>query len=462
LIIDPALEILLASTYLGTSIEDHVRALAVDGKGNILGAGYTLDSKNRKYLAFVFKLKSDLSALLASTYIGGDKTGTGFAVNKAAALVVGGSGSIFVAGTSNCPNFPTTLGAYDTTANGSQDVFVLRLNAGLNRIMASTLIGADYWENAFALALDAAENVYVTGTTASKKFPTTPTAYDTSYNGYPDVFVSKFNRDLSKLLASTFLGGISENPEEGLSCVVTSSGNVYVSGWTFSKDFPTTPGAYDRTQNEGGDVFVSKFDATLSTLVASTFLGGEENECAESMVLDGRGNVYLAGWTESRNFPVTEGAYDTTFNDTDPNAHDAFVSKLDGGLGKLLASTFLGGEVEDEAQSIALNKVGNVYLAGFTCSASFPATPGAYDTTLNAAGINDMFVSKFNGSLTQLLVSTFIGGTRDDYGQAVVVDGVGDIYVAGDTDSADFPVTARAYDPTANGKTDIVLAKFLH
>ncbi len=462
LIIDPTLETLLASTYLGTSIEDHVRALAVDGKGNILGAGYTLDSKKRKYLAFVFKLKSDLSVLLASTYIGGDKAGTGFAVNVVNAMAVGASGAVFVAGASNCPNFPTTVGAYDTTPNGNQDVFVLRLNAGLNRILASTLIGADYWESAYALALDAAENVYLTGTTASKRYPVTTGAYDTTYNGYPDVFISSFDRALSRLRASTFLGGTSKNPEEGLSCAVTSSGYVYVSGWTFSRDFPTTPGAYARTLDDFGDVFVAKFDAALSTLVASTFLGGEENECAQSMVLDGQGNVYLAGWTESRDFPVTAGAYDTTFNDTDPNAHDAFVAKLGGALKTLLASTFLGGEIEDEAHAIALNKAGNVYVAGWTRSTGFPATPGAYDTTLNEAGIEDMFVSKFSNSLTRLLVSTFLGGSGYDYGRAVVVDGVGDIYVAGDTDSQNFPVTARAYDTTANGKTDIVLAKFLH
>jgi len=462
LVIDPALETLLASTYFGTAIDDGAQALAFDRRGNILGAGYTFDQKNRKYLGIVFKLKSDLSALLASAYIGGDKTGTGFSINEVAALAVGPSGDVTLAGITNCPDFPTTAGAYDTTHNGSQDVFVARLGAGLNKVRASTLIGADYWEQPFGLALDAAENIYVTGTTASKRYPVTPGAFDTSYNDYPDVFVSSFDRSLSRLLASTFMGGTSSNPEEGLGCLVDHAGRVYVCGLTFSGNFPTTLGAYDRRPNGMGDVFVAKFEPTLKTLVASTFLGGTDNDFVESMALDGLGRLYLAGWTESSDFPVTPGAYDTTFNDTDPNAHDAFVARLDGGLGTLLASTFLGGEIEDEAHAVALNKVGNVYVAGWTRSAGFPATPGAYDTTLNATGLEDMFVSKFNASLSRLLVSTFLGGSGRDFGRALLIDGIGDIYVAGATASTDFPVTERAADTTPNGKTDIIVSKFRH
>jgi hypothetical protein len=462
LVIDPALQVLLASTYLGTDLDDRVTSLALDSKGNLIGAGHKFDQKKRKYLGLVFKLKGDLSALLAMTYIGGDKTGTGFAINAVGALALGLSGDVYLAGHTNCPDFPTTAGAYDTTPNGSQDVFVLRLGGGLNKIFASTLIGAAYWESAYGLALDAAGNVYVTGTTASAHFPTTPAAYDTTYNGHSDVFISKFNRPLTKLLASTFLGGTSHNPEEGLSCSISRSGDLYICGWTFSADFPTTAGAYDRRQNGYGDVFVARLDPTLSNLVASTFLGGRENESAEAMVLDGRGNVYLAGWTESQNFPATPGAYDMTLNDAGPDSHDAFVAKLDPGLRKLIAATFLGGEVEDEALAIALNKVGNVYVAGWTCSAEFPTTPGAYDTTLKAAGVEDAFVSKFNASLSRLLVSTFLGGSGPDYARAVVINGVGDIYVAGGSSSTDFPATERAYDKTANGKIDIFVSKFRH
>ena len=197
-------------------------------------------------------------------------------------------------------------------------------------------------------------------------------------------------------------------PELILACLspFDTSGNVYVTGRTASTDFPTTSGAYNTSVN-GGDVFISKLNGGLTSLLASTFLGGSGNEGGQSITLDTSGNVYVTGGTDSTNFPTTSGAYSTSFN----GSYDVFVSKLNSGLSSLLASTFLGGSdlggsglAGDAGSSLTLDTSGNVYVTGITASTDFPTTSGAYDTSYNGGiggiGSGDVFVSKLDGNLS--------------------------------------------------------------
>ncbi|GIK14835.1 MAG: hypothetical protein DYG83_07350 [Candidatus Brocadia sp. AMX2] len=461
LIIDP----LLASTFLGEYYFQQLSyndTIALDASGNVYVTGETVssnfpttpgayDTSIDGFDVFVSKLDGGLTTLLASTFLGGSQGEGG------PSLVLDTSGNVYVTGGTYSSDFPTTPGAYDTSFNSyfSGDAFISKLDGGLTTLLASTFLGGYDNDGGSFLVLDASGNVYVTGGTYSSDFPTTPGAYDTSFNSYSsgDAFISKLDGGLTTLLASTFLSG-SDGSRSG-SLALDTSGNVYVTGYTESSDFPTTPGAYDTSIDyyEDSDVFVSKLDGGLTTLLASTFLGGSNGEVGSFLALDTSGNVYVTGDTASWDFPTTPGAYDTSFGDG-----GIFISKLNGGLTTLLASTFLSGSDGggSRSRSLALDTEGNVYVTGETYSSDFPTTPGAYDTSLNET---DAFISKLNGGLTTLLASTFLGGYYYETGQSLALDTSGNVYVMGFTMSPDFPTTQVAYDTSFNGYRDFFISK---
>lgn len=445
LIIDP----LLASTYLGGLGSDYGYSIAIDSKGNIYVAGYTeasdfptttgaYDVSYNYSDIFVSKLNGDLSQVLASTYLGGSSEDYVRSI-----AIDSRKNVIYVTGQTLSSAFPTTADAYDTKKNGSSDAFLVKLSGDLAHLLASTFLGGSSDDYAYSVVSDSSgTNIYVTGRTSSSDFPTTPSAYDTTFdNG--DVFISKFNWNLTKLLASTYLGG--SNNDYGHSIAISTDRNIYVSGETWSSDFPTSIDAYDTSFNGGfGDVFVSKLNWDLTHVIASTFMGGSSDDSANSIATDSRGNIYVTGQTESLDFPTTSAAYDTSFHNG-----DAFVSKLNGNLTTLLASTFLGGADDDVGNSIAISTEGNIYVAGHTGSSDFPTTPGSYSTSKGI--LFDAFISKLSGDLTRLFASTYLGGNYRDIARSIAMDSGGNVYVTGETRSSNFPTTPGAYDPSYNG-----------
>ena len=261
------------------------------------------------------------------------------------------------------------------------------------------------------------------------------------------------------LAASTFLGGPGgiSGEDRATALKVDGQGNILVAGRTDSSNFPTTAGAYDATYNGGpSDAFVAKLSSDLGTLQAATFLGGSSWDIATALAVDGQGNVVVAGWTESADFPTTVGAYDATYNG---GPSDAFVAKLSSDLTTLQAATFLGGSDDDKATALAIDGQGNVVVAGETYSSDFPTTAGAYDATYNG-GLYDAFVAKLSSDLTTLQAATFLGGSSGyDSASALAIDGQGTVVVAGGTTSSDFPTTVGAYDDTHNGPSDAFVAR---
>jgi len=264
---------------------------------------------------------------------------------------------------------------------------------------------------------------------------------------------------IDPMLSSTLLGGSSaDGTWRGAPMVLGSDGNAYVAGHTSSPDFPATPNAFNDNFNGGGsDIFVSKLSKDLKTLISSTFLGGGKKEEYPSLALDSSGNVFVAGQTSSTNFPVTPGAYDTSFNG---GFFDSFVSKLDHSLTNLVASTYLGGKQAELGYSkgAAIDKNDNIYVMGGTESPDFPTTQGALQNSYSGEG--DIFLSRFNNTLTTLICSTFLGGNKEDAVAALALDKNGDVFAAGSTSSPDFPVTPNAFDTSySGGYCDIFISK---
>jgi len=248
---------------------------------------------------------------------------------------------------------------------------------------------------------------------------------------------------IDPLLASTFIGGSSE--DAAFAMAIDGSGNVYVAGRTYSSNYPAAGTPFDGTFNGNVDVFVSKLNSSLSSLLASTFIGGSGGDEAYAIALDGSGNVYVAGSAGSPDFPTAGTPYDGTWD----GVTDVFVSKLNGGLSNLLASTFIGGSGGDYAYAIAVDGSSNVYVTGSTNSPFYPTAGAPYDGTLN--GGYDVFVSKLDSGLSSLLASTFIGGGSYEGAHAIALGGSGNVYVAGDTGSFDYPTAGTPYDGSFNG-----------
>ena len=231
----------------------------------------------------------------------------------------------------------------------------------------------------FGIALDGAGNAYLTGDTASADFPTTPGAFDTTYNGGYDAFVTKLDASGAALVYSTYLGG-SGGPTEGYGIALDGAGNAYLTGYTDSADFPTTAGAFDTTFN-GGRRRLRDEARRERRRPRLLHLPGRKRRTTSGhgIAVDGAGSAYLTGGTDSADFPTTAGAFDTTFD----GGADAFVTKLDASGAALGYSTYLGGSEHDYGYGIALDGAGNAYLTGVTTSPDFPTTAGAFDTTYN-------------------------------------------------------------------------------
>ena len=457
----PNLSNLAYSTFLGGAAADEGREIAVDSAGNIYVAGVTSSaafpttvgafdtSHNGGGDIFVAKFNPTASALIYSTFIGGSGAEEGLG------LAVDSSGNAFVAGRTQSTNYPTTAGAFDTSANGGEEVFVTKLNPTGSALVYSTYLGGSGSDQSRALSIDVAGNAFIVGNTSSSSFPTTAGAFDTSINGSTDAFVTQLNAAGSALIYSTFLGGSSG--ETGLAIAVDTSGDAVVTGYTSpgTPNFPTTAGAFDETHNGSFDLYVTKLNSTGSALTYSTFIGGSGLEQVFDIALDAAGNAFITGETENGTYPTTPGAFDTTYGGS---IRDAFVTKLNSTGSALTYSTFLGGSSVDQAYGIVLDPSGNAFITGRMESANYPTTAGAYDTTHN--GSRDAVVTQLNAAGSALIYSTFIGaGTFVDEGLGIALDSSGNVFITGLTANTTFPTTAGAFDTTYNGAVDAIVAK---
>jgi hypothetical protein len=457
LVIDP----LVYSTYIGGSSDEEGHAIAVDGSGNAYATGFTystdydvtpgaFQTRNRGGAdVFVTKLNAAGTALVYSTYIGGSNDDAGYGI------AVDGSGNAYVTGYTNSTNYPVTPGAFQTRNGGGADVFVTKLNAAGTALVYSTYIGGSSDDVGRGIAVDGSGNAYVTGYTNSTNYPVTPGAFQTRNGGGADVFVTKLNATGTALVYSTYIGGSGVDVGRGIA--VDGSGNAYVTGYTNSTNYPVTPGAFQTRNGGGADVFVTKLNATGTALVYSTYIGGSGDDVGRGIAVDGSGNAYVTGGTYSTDYDVTPG----TFQTTKEGGADVFVTKLNATGTALVYSTYIGGSSEDVGTAIAVDGSGYAYVTGYTNSTDYDVTPGAFQTTrpITIPLDADVFVTKLNATGTALIYSTYLRGNNWDYGNAIAVDGSGYAYVTGSTNSTNYPVTPGAFQMRNGGGWDVFVTK---
>lgn len=323
-------------------------------------------------------------------------------------------------------------------------------------IRYSTYVGGASGELGLGIAVDAEGHAYVTGSTSSVNFPVR-NARQPRFAGFDDVFVMKLDPTGSRLIYSTYLGG--GDSDMGHSIAIGPDGRAYVTGITSSSDFPVSARGWDRTPGGGDcgdglpcpDAFVAKLYIGGNGLIYSSYLGRTAPDSGEDIAVDQNGYAYVSGLTEG-SFPTTASAYDRTFNDAVDAQFpgDAFLTKVNPTGSGLVYSTYLGGGAYDIGSGVAVDRSGHAYVGGNTASRTFPTTPGARDRSFNGGfgPAGDVFVTEVNTTGSRLNYSTFIGGSGNDYGNGIAVDTAGQVYITGQTESANFPTTAGARDRT--------------
>jgi Bacterial Ig-like domain (group 3)/MBG domain (YGX type)/Chitobiase/beta-hexosaminidase C-terminal domain/Bacterial Ig-like domain (group 1)/Beta-propeller repeat len=537
LVIDPTLAY---STYLGgNSGGSYGTAIAVDSSGDAYVTGITYptnfpttsgafqtannSSTPTVFDAFVTKLNATGTALVYSTYLGGSGNisvaGTLNHGDYPTSIQVDSSGNAYVVGIAYSTDFPKTSGAYQTVnnggSNGVSNCFVTKLNttgtalvystylggSGISGYAGSASLGIAGGDGCNALAIDASGDVYVAGEAYSSNFPVTSGAYQTTNksasSSRPNAFVSKLNPNGTALDYSTYLGG--SDGDGGSGIAVDTSGNAYIAGATYSSDFPETSGAYQSSNNDTGNgsaAFVTKLNATGSSLTYSTYLGGSGNpngpsgnnngDAALSIAVDSSDDAYIFGLTSSSDFPTSSGAYQTTNNAfSSALGPNYFVTKLNTSGASLVYSTYLGGSALDAntgSAGMAVDSSGDVYITGYAMGADFPVTANAYQAApactfatyqsvpyeyespvfaeLNPTGTGLVYSTYFGGSGTLYISGSLVSVYNCDKGYGLGLDSSNNVYLTGNAASSNFPITTGAYQTTNPVNGSAFISKF--
>lgn len=479
-VIDP----LLQSTYLGGAAADHPLAMAIHpGTGEVYVAGRSLSAvfpgtaggaqpafAGGTADAFVARLSADLTTLLQATYLGGNAN-----QEQAQSLLIHPlTGEVYVAGETFSNNFPGTVGgAQAAYGGGLRDAFVARLSADLTTLLQASYLGGADQDGGYSIAHHPVSGeIYVAGLTDSLNFPATaggaqPT--NSSTLGSQEAFVARLNPALTVLNQSTYYGSFANEEVSNSLAVHPATGEVYIAGQTdFAAPLPGTAGGAQATFGGGGaDFFIVRFSADLATIAQATFLGGSDTDgmgtytfgdgVGRSLAIHATtGDIYVAGFTGSANFPGTAGGAQTAR----AGMVDAFIARLNANLTTLTQATYLGGLNGDSINSLLVHPLnGEVYVAGTTAFSGFPASAGG--AAAFGGGVNDGFVARLNAGLTALNQSTYFGGSGDEAAGAglAVNTASGDVYLLGRTPSVNIPAAAGGAQAANGGGQDAFVAR---
>ncbi|NIM14797.1 MAG: hypothetical protein GTO45_22645 [Candidatus Aminicenantes bacterium] len=396
----------------------------------------------------LFSVIDSKVSLTYSTYRGG-RAGDNWKKGKGN-IAADSSGYIYVAGYTASTDFPTKSGG-DFSYAECGDILVTKFNQDGSGLIYTTYIGGNSVDRSYDIALDANGRVYVTGSTCSRDFP----ARNHLAGGRDALFFvldeeGHMVRNKNGLLCSWYVGGKQDDVAYGTA--LDRSNNAYLVGST-GGGFPTTTKAFQQRYGGGtGDAFLCKINVGTG-VIASTYLGGSGVDAGHGVDLDAFGNVYICGWTESSNFPRLNSIFPCCLD----GDRDAFVVKFSDDLSRVVYTTCVGGSEKDAAASIAVDPSGSAYITGITNSPDFPI-----DNPLQGflSGGDDAFVTKINSRGSQLVYSTYLGGTDNDVGGYLVVDDSGAAYVIGETTSKDFPVV-KPFQENIAGGSDVFVTVIL-
>jgi hypothetical protein len=443
LVIDPAI---LFSGYFGGSSQDTITAVGVDGLNNVVVAGWTtstdLPSMNAVQPqkaggvdAFIAAFLPNSGILKYCTYLGGSGD------DRAFGLAIDSVSNVYVTGWTQSADFPV-VGALQTHLRGTRNAFVAKLNAAGNALFYSTYLGGSGLDSGNAIGVDNTDAAVIVGDSTSPNLPVTAGAFQPKLGGGQDAFVAKLSPQGNGLAFLTYLGG---NAQDHGACVNIVLGAIFVGGSTFSTNFPTVV-PYQSKSGGGQDGFFAKL-TTLGGVTRSSYIGGSGGsvgapEEVNAIYRDSLGYLTVAGTTSSANFPVTPGAYQTTFG----GETDGFVARFVNST--LLAATYLGGSLSDGITAMSEDFYGDLYVTGSTSSPDFPVKRPLQ--SINAGGM-DAFVVKLPFTLSSAVFGTFLGGSGNDQGNAIAVDSYTSIIVAGQTGSPSFPLAGSLtnYLPSA-------------
>jgi hypothetical protein len=379
---------LIYSTFLGGSGQDIGGGISLDAVGNVFVTGQTdstdfptANAAQESFAggldAFVAKLNTSGSALLYSTYLGGGGSDTPYAID------LDSSFSAYLIGWTDSSDFPTVAAAQGEFGGGNSDAFVARLNAGGSGLVYATYLGGSGAEtdNGSAISVGPSSIAHVTGDTDSGDFPTA-NALQPESGGLSDAFVTKLGA-AGTTLYSTYLGGLGDDGGRGIA--VNPAGEIYITGATNSLDFPTVD-ALQASKSGNLDSFLAKMNASGSSLIFSTFLGGNSADRGVALGLDQSGVPHFLGNTVSTDFPTHKAV-----QEGNAGGLDAFAAALDASGAALLYSTYLGGTGSDIPETIAAHGSGVVFAAGVTLSTDFPT---ARPLQSSNAGFQDGFITK--------------------------------------------------------------------
>jgi hypothetical protein len=450
---------LLYSTYYGSFERDSIEDIGRDATGNIYVMGTTFQNDIFYGDIYITKFSPNGQNVLYQTILGGTSVDRGYA------LSVDAAGNATIAGIATSFDYPLLNPIQATHAGGIYDVVMTKLGP-TGQMIFSTYLGGSGTDYAGGLATDAAGNVYLTGHTNSTNFPTTAGSFQTTNQGMYDGYVTKITPNGSAILWSTYLGG--RYGDESHDLVLDPQGNIYLTGWTVSDNFPTLNPFQPSLSDSSGDAFVTKMNPSGTGLIYSTYLGGNNppgpgEDNGQGITVDGAGYAYVTGYTQSPNFPTTSGSYQPFFR----GYYDAFVTKFTPAGNALVYSTFVGGSLnppygDDEAFDIAIDGAGQAHITGKTNSPDFPAVRAVQP---QKADLDDAFVTKLNSSGSDLIYSTFLGGhlappdgTGQDAGRGILIDLAGNAVIGGGTGSFDFPI-ANPFQAENAGKSDGFISK---